>query len=96
MVDHIRYAELCMGHKDGKLTQSEINFQNAMRSVVAKTPLKSGDTLTIDNITTKRPYVDGAIPAIDFFDILGRKIESDINTDCQLTKGDLKSYFGVK
>lgn len=96
MVDHIRYAEKCMGHKDGKLTQSEMNFQNAMRSVVAKTPLKSGDILTIDNITTKRPYVDGAVPAINFFDVLGRKVESDIDTDCQLMKADLKSYFEVK
>lgn len=96
MVDHIRYAELCMGHKDGKLTQSEKNFQNAMRSVVAKTPLKSGDILTIDNITTKRPYIDGAIPAINFFDVLGRKIESNVDTDSQLMKGDLKSYFEVR
>ena len=96
MVDHIRYAELCMGHKADTLTESEKNFQNAMRSVVAKTPLKSGDILTIDNITTKRPYVEGAVPAINFFDVLGQPINGNIGEDSQLMKHNLKSYFEPK
>jgi N-acetylneuraminate synthase len=96
MVDHIRYAELCMGHKADTLTESEKNFQNAMRSVVAKTPLKSGDILTIDNITTKRPYVEDAVPAINFFDVLGHPINGSIDEDSQLMKHNLKSYFEPK
>jgi len=96
MVDHIRYAELCMGHKGDTLTQSEKNFQNAMRSVVAKTPLKSGDILTVDNITTKRPYLEGAVPAINFFDVLGHPINGSIGEDSQLMKTNLKSYFEPK
>jgi len=96
MVDHIRYAELCMGHKEDTLTQSEKNFQNAMRSVVAKTPLKSGDILTVDNITTKRPYVEGAVAAINFFDVLGHPINGSIGEDSQLMKTNLKSYFEPK
>jgi sialic acid synthase SpsE len=96
MVDHIRYAELCMGHKGDTLTESEKNFQNAMRSVVAKTPLKSGDILTIDNITTKRPYVEDAVPAINFFDVLGHPINGSIDEDSQLMKHNLKSYFEPK
>ena len=96
MVDHIRYAELCMGHRLSNLTKSENNFQNAMRSVVAKTPLKSGDILTVDNITTKRPYVEGAIPAINFFDILGYSVSNDINLDEHILKSNLKSYYDIK
>lgn len=96
MVDHIRYAELCMGHKGNTLTQSEKNFQNAMRSVVTKSNLKDGDVLTIDNITTKRPYVEGAVPAINFFDVLGHPINGSIGEDSQLMKTNLKSYFEPK
>lgn len=96
MVDHIRYAELCMGHKGNTLTQSEKNFQNAMRSVVTKSNLKDGDVLTIDNITTKRPYIEGAIPAINFFDILGHPINGSIGDDSQLMEHNLKSYFEPK
>jgi len=96
MVDHIRYAELCMGHKGNTLTQSEKNFQNAMRSVVTKSNLKDGDILTIDNITTKRPYAEGAVPAINFFDVLGHPINGSIGEDSQLMKDNLKSYFEPK
>ena len=96
MVDHIRYAELCMGNRSNKLTNSELKFSKGMRSVVAKTPLKSGDILTIDNITTKRPYLEGAVPAINFFDILGYKINQNIERDTQIKKENLNDYFESK
>lgn len=72
MVDHIRYAEKCLGTKFGFST-SEQNFKMGMRSVIAKRPIKVGEVLTEDNITTKRPYVKGNIPASDWFKILGQR-----------------------
>ena len=96
MVDHIRYAELCMGHKGNTLTQSEKNFQNAMRSVVTKSNLKDGDILTIDNITTKRPYVEGAVPAINFFDVLGQTLVGDVSENTSISKTNLPEYYEIK
>lgn len=72
MVDYIRYAELCMGNRSNKLTTSELKFSKGMRSVVAKTNINLGDTFTFDNITTKRPFLDGCIPASDFYQVIGK------------------------
>jgi N,N'-diacetyllegionaminate synthase len=96
MVDNVRYTEMCMGNKFGNFTESEKNFKNAMRSIVAKFDIKDGDILTIDNITTKRPYVDGSVPAINFFDVLGHRVNGKVDEDCQLMKSNLKSYFESK
>lgn len=89
MVEHIRYAEKCMGIKDSNFTESELNFKTAMRSVVATKPIKAGEEFSIENITTKRPYVDGAVPAFNYFDIIGKVSKIDIETDMQIMEGDL-------
>lgn len=96
MVELIRYAEQCRGHKLSSFTESEKEFKNAMRSVVAKVDLKDGDILTLDNITTKRPFVEGAIPALDFFSVLGYKVEGNVTEDSQLMRANLKEYFEPK
>jgi len=72
MVDHIRYAELCMGNRSNNLTNSELKFSKGMRSVVAKTNINVGDVFTFDNITTKRPFLDGCISASDFYQVIGK------------------------
>ena len=96
MVEYIRYAEICKGNKINNFTTSEQNFKQAMRSVVAKTDLQSGEILTIDNITTKRPFLEGDVPAINFFDILGYKLENAVKADTQIKKEDLTSYFNPR
>lgn len=96
MVDHIRYAELCMGYKTDNFTPSEQNFKQAMRSVVAKRDIQLGEVLTIDNITTKRPFLEGDVPAIDFFNILGHKVTNKIKSDTQVLKNYLPSYYESK
>lgn len=96
MVGHIRYAELCMGNRSNNLTNSELKFSKGMRSVIAKTDLKSGDILTLDNITTKRPYLEGAVSAINFFDILGYKVNQNIESDTQIKKENVSDYFESK
>lgn len=73
MVDLIRQTELTLQNTyRGIFTPSEENFKKAMRSVVAKTDIKKGEILTIDNITTKRPFLEGNIPASDFKNLLGK------------------------
>ena len=96
MIEHIRYAELCIGTKTQNLTKSEQNFKQGMRSVVAKKDLKPGDVLTLDNITTKRPYLEGDVPAINFFDILGYKTNHSIQSDTQIKKVNVSEYFEPK
>lgn len=84
MVEHIRYAEKCMGTKDSNFTESELNFKTAMRSVVALKPIKFGEKFSIDNITTKRPYVDGSVSAYNYFDIIGKTSKTNVDTDMQI------------
>ena len=70
MVDHIRYTEQCLGNKLG-FYESEENFKMGMRSIIAKQPIKKGDLLTPDNLTTKRPFIEGNVAASEWFNILG-------------------------
>lgn len=73
MVEYIKLAEQSIQKKSSdELSNSEIDFSKAMRSVVAKKKINKGEMLTNDNITTKRPYLDGNIPARDFDLTLGK------------------------
>lgn len=89
MVDYIRYAEMCMGIKNSNFTESELGFKTAMRSVVASKPIEVGEKFSSENITTKRPHVDGAISAFNYFDIIGKVSKTKIETDMQIMKGDV-------
>tara|TARA_B100000900_G_scaffold414104_1_gene439812 strand:- start:16203 stop:17177 length:975 start_codon:yes stop_codon:yes gene_type:complete len=80
MVEQIRYAEKCKGEKSG-LSTSEDRFKTAMRSIVAKTHIKKGEILTAENITTKRPFLEGNIPALNWATTLGRVADRDYDID---------------
>lgn len=74
MVNHIKFAEKSLKRKGScDLSDSEVRFKNAMRSVVAKSKINKGDKFTVDNITTKRPFIEGNIPAENFHLMLGTK-----------------------
>jgi sialic acid synthase SpsE len=89
MVEEIRFAEKCRGGKTKGLSPSEGKFGAGRRSVVAKKPIKRGDMLTEDNITTKRPYLADSIPASEFYKILGKNSLADYNEDDLLKATDL-------
>lgn len=92
MVDYIRYTEKCRGHKkENILSASERQFGRAMRSVVAKRDIKEGEILTEENITTKRPFLPGSIPATDYYTILGEKTRIALKEDSILFTEDLKT-----
>lgn len=82
MVQHIIFAEKSISKQTSSgISDSEQAFKQAMRSVVAKTDIKAGDILTLDNITTKRPFLEGNIPAKHFEFTLGKVAIKDYNED---------------
>ena len=81
MIDEIILAEIMMGDIKGEYSKSELNFTKARRSIVAKSNIKVGDILTVDNITTKRPYLEGNVVASEWFNTLGKKSNKNYNTD---------------
>jgi N,N'-diacetyllegionaminate synthase len=90
MVKNIRTTELCLGNKHGKNTESEESFIKATRSIVAKKTIKKGDTITFDNLTTKRPFLENCVPAKEFYNIQNSYIASaDINEDHLITWNDI-------
>jgi sialic acid synthase SpsE len=82
MVDYIRFAEKSISLKStDNFSKSEELFKKAMRSIVAKKSIKKGEILTIDNITTKRPFLEGNTPASDFEWVLGDKASKNYKFD---------------
>ncbi len=72
MIKKIRETELMLHMKKG-ISESETKNIEGQRSLVAKINLKKGDTLTTENITTKRPYYSGAVHAKDYFNVTNNK-----------------------
>ena len=89
MVGNIRIAEKACKEKKTNFTTSEENMRKAMRAVVAAVPLKRGEILTQENLTTKRPCLEGSIPAIEYYNILGSRAATALETDAILSWGDI-------
>jgi N,N'-diacetyllegionaminate synthase len=82
MIQHIKLAEeSLLKHTLDGISQSEQSFKQAMRSVVSKKPIKVGEIFTVDNITTKRPFLKDNIPANKFELVLGTKSTKNYNED---------------
>ncbi len=80
MVCCIRNIEKALGTGDKTPTPSETkNITVARKSIVAKTKIKAGDTLTEDNITVKRPGT--GISPMKWFEVLGTKAVKDFDED---------------
>lgn len=82
MVNHIRFAEKAITKKSSDtISESEKDFTKAMRSVVAKKDIKKGTVFTVNNITTKRPFLRGNTPAGIFEFVLGERANRDYKED---------------
>ena len=80
MVDGIRKIELAMGTPEKKPSDAELkNRLVARKSIVAKTAIKAGEVLSVDNITTKRP--GSGISPMKWNDVLGTKAVRDFEED---------------
>ena len=90
MVDNIRKAELTVGTKSDQYTQSEVNFAKARRSVVSKVVIKKGEKFSKENLTTKRPALENSIPALNYYEILGKTASKDIKESNVLFWNDVE------
>jgi len=81
MIRFIRQAELMLIPQLNFISDSEQLESKAMRSVVAKKPISVGDVFTLDNITTKRPFLENNIPAANFVDVLGKLSSRNYQVD---------------
>jgi len=91
MVKNIRAAETMLNIKTAKYTGSEKSFVMATRSVVIKSNVKKGDMITLDNVTTKRPLLENSIPASQYYDIIGKRFNKNLESDSILKEYDIES-----
>ena len=90
MVKNIRTAESCLGTKKAKTTTSEENFLKATRSIVSKNKIKKGELITLENITTKRPFLENCVPAKEFYNVQSCYVARDtIEEDSLITWNDV-------
>ena len=88
LVDNVRRIENMVGSEHKKVTESEKkNRIVARKSIVALRDIKKGETLTINNITCKRP--GNGISPMFWDEIIGKKVDDDFIED-QLIK--IKGY----
>jgi N,N'-diacetyllegionaminate synthase len=80
MVDGIRNIEVALGDGVKRLMPSEAGNKNVIRkSIVAKHFIKKDETLTISNITTKRP--GNGISSAEWDNVIGKKAVMDFQAD---------------
>ena len=88
MVKAIRNIEKALGNGIKKSSKSEEkNINIARKSIVAKRDIKKGETLTEENLTTKRP--GNGISPMQWNKIIGKKAYKDIPKDKPLSFGDI-------
>lgn len=88
MIRAVRDTELALGDGIKRVTQSEAkNKPIARKSIVARRPIRKGETLTADNLTTKRPG-DGISP-MRWHEVLGTMAERDFAEDEAITLGSV-------
>ena len=80
MIKAIRNIEQALGSSIKKPSKSEIpNIQIARKSIVAKSEIKKGDILSINNLTIKRP--GSGISPMRWDEIIGTIATKDYNED---------------
>lgn len=86
IVLNVSRAERCLGNIADKITKSEESNIMAMRSVVASRDIQKGEILTPYNITTMRPFLYNAVPASQYYDVMGLKTSKNITKSTILLK----------
>ncbi len=77
-VSEIRKVEAMLGTREIVLTESEKETKKSMQKhLVLKKNLKKGDVLSRENMTAKRTGGKG-ISALEFYNVLGKKITCDL------------------
>lgn len=80
LVDAVRNVEKAIGDGNKKPTESELQNRNvARKSIVALKPIKKGELLSEDNLTTKRP--GNGISPMHWNEIIGTHAKRDYEED---------------
>lgn len=64
--------------------EEQVTIDFAFSTVVTKKKINKGDIFTLDNLTTKRPYVKNGIKASELCNIIGKKSKKDIISNSHL------------
>ena len=84
MTEAIRIVEKAVGSAEKHVTPSErSNLNVARKSIVARQPIRAGETFTIRNVTVKRPGT--GISPMRWYQVIGQKASRDFNTDELIT-----------
>ena len=76
----VRHVESALGNGIKRPTDSEKkNIVAARKSIVARRPIRKGETLTVENITTKRP--GNGISPMRWNEVIGSKAIRDFEED---------------
>lgn len=91
LVNNIRKSEVMYGQYGQDRPLCEKEMKKASRSVIAKRKLKVGETITIDDIVTKRPYLGQQYyHASEYREVLGKKVLTEIKEDEIILKEKVK------
>lgn len=100
MCRNISDVESSLGTKnENQLTESEAKNEMmfATRSLIVKKSLKCGELLTEDNVTTKRPFLTGNIPASLYNEIVGKYlVKKDLDIDQMIKLEDIEKVENDK
>ena len=89
MIKNIRLVETMMGTKSSEYTNSEQGFSMARRAVIVKGNVKEGEIITENNITTKRPLLNDSVPAMKYYNVIGKSFKRDLVDDSILKWDDI-------
>lgn len=89
MVSRIRELEKMRGVKEGILPEEEQVISWARHSVVSVAPIKKGEAISREQVSTKRPLWKG-IPAKHLPEVLGKRATRDIEPHEQLSFDDFE------
>jgi len=89
MVDLIKQTEETLVTHNSLYSESEKPFIHARRSVVSKRKIYEGEKLSEENITTKRPFLNGVISASKYQDVIGLRALCDIEEDMLIKENNV-------
>ena len=86
-IENVRNTSIMLGSSIKKVTRSEKkNIKPVRKSLVLSVDMKKGQTITINNIDTKRP--GSGIEPKDFYKYIGKKINKNLSANHILKKRD--------
>ena len=89
LIKQSKLVYLMRGGEKKAAKEEQVTIDFAYACVVSIKPIKKGEVFSMQNTWVKRPGT-GAIKAIDFNTILGKKAKKNITTDTQLKWDDIE------